>query len=59
MTRAGQLLAGALVLVTVCMAIALVGRSGDWSPFALVCLGAAAGVLFGGAATIVLWGVDE
>ena len=57
MTGAGRTLGimgvGALVLMVVCLWIALIGRSGDWSPFALTIMGAAAGWC-AGVATIIL-----
>jgi ABC-type Fe3+-siderophore transport system permease subunit len=47
-----------LVLAVVCMGLALVGRSGDWSPFALTMAGALCGLIFGASATIYLYVTD-
>jgi hypothetical protein len=46
---------GLLVLTVYGMAVAMVGRSGDWSPFALVMSGALAGLLFGFGLTVYLY----
>lgn len=55
---AGAYVAGGAVLLVVCMGVALVGRALDWSPFALVLLGAAAGSLFATGVLLVLYGLE-
>lgn len=47
-----------LIVAVTGMAIAVVGRSLDWSPYALVMLGALAGMLAGASATIALYVTD-
>lgn len=47
-----------LVLAVFGMAAAVVGRAADWSPYALVMLGAIAGFLVGFAATVYLYVTD-
>lgn len=47
-----------LILAAVCGMVAILGRSLDWSPYALTLLGALAGWLFAFGTLMLLW-VDE
>lgn len=57
MTAWRYVTAGA-VLIVACMAVALLGRAWDWSPFALVLTGAACGATFIGAIALLYLGSD-
>lgn len=46
------------ILATFGACIALIGRAADWSPFALVMLGALAGFLIGFGMTVALYATD-
>ena len=50
---------GGMVLLSVCMMVAALGRAWDWSPFALVVCGAILGFSVGVALTVMVYESDD
>lgn len=52
----GRIVTAGAIGIVACMAIAIIGRSGDWSPFALVICGVGVGFVL---ATVIVLDVIE
>lgn len=59
MRQLGAIAIGSVILLTLCMQVALIGRAWDWSPFALVVLGALLGFSFATGLILFLYATGE